>query len=413
MSVKNKREANKIIILCWAAYTVAYIGRLNLNAYIEPMRDQLGFSKTELGLISSFFFISYGLGQLVHGILSRKYNTRYSVAVALIGSATVNVLMTVCTDAVSMKFVWFFNGVFQSILWSSVIKTLSERLPDEKMSSAVVLISTPPALGTFLAYGLSALLSSMKANYKFIFFIPALLLVIIGGIWFVGLGKNSLKHETNSSPEDNRQSRKIKFTSVFVIGVILVLLTAVANGFIKDGVTTWMPSILKEIYGLKESLSILATIILPLIGVFGAVLSTTIHKRLKNTSALNGIFFFAEAVTLAIVIHTSRFSVLKSAVLLISLFGISAMLMSAVNNVITSIIPLYMRDKMDSGLLAGVLDTFCYVGSTLSTGLLGFIADRNSWSGVFICLFIFGIAACMLSFITVFVNRKNTFDSQV
>ena len=98
--------------------------------------------------------------------------------------------------------------------------------------------------------------------------------------------------------------------------------------------------------------------------------------------------------------------------LLISLFGISAMLMSAVNNVITSIIPLYMRDKMDSGLLAGVFDTFCYVGSTLSTALLGFIADRSNWSGVFICLFIFGIAACMLSFITVFVNRKNTFDSQ-
>ena len=413
MSVNHKREANRIIILCWLAYTVAYIGRLNLNAYIEPMRDQLGFSKTELGLVSSFFFISYGIGQLVHGILSKKYNTRYSIAIALIGSAAVNVLMTFCTDAVSMKFVWFFNGVFQSILWSSVIKTLSERLPDEKLSRAVVIISTPPALGTFLVYGLSAMLSSMKANYKFIFFIPALLLVIIGGIWFAGLGKSTLIYEKNSKSEDKKQSRKIKYTPVFITGAILVLFTAVANGFIKDGVTTWMPSILKESYGLKESLSILATVVLPLIAVSGAVLSTTIHKRLKNTSALNGIFYFTEAVALALVILTSKSSVLKSPVLLISLFGVSAMLMSAVNNVITSIIPLYMRDKMDSGLLAGVLDTFCYVGSTMSTGLLGFIADRNSWSDVFICLFIFGIAACMLSFITVFVNRKNTFDSQV
>ena len=413
MSVNNKREANRIIILCWAAYTVAYIGRLNLNAYIEPMRDQLGFSKTELGLVSSFFFISYGLGQLVHGILSRKYNTRYSITVALIGSAAVNVLMTFCTDAVSMKFVWFFNGVFQSILWSSVIKTLSERLPDEKLSRAVVAISTPPALGTFLVYGLSAMLSSMKVNYRLIFLIPALLLVIIGGIWFIGLGRNTLKYEKSSCSKDKKQSIKIKYTPVFIIGAILILLTAVANGFIKDGVTTWMPSILKESYGLKESLSILATVVLPLIAVFGAVLSTTIHKRLKNTSALNGILYFAEAVVLAIVILTSRSSALKSSVLLISLFGISAMLMSAVNNVITSIIPLYMRDKMDSGLLAGVFDTFCYVGSTLSTALLGFIADRSNWSGVFICLFILGIAACMLSFITVFVNRKNIFDSQV
>ena len=401
MSVNNKREANRIIILCWAAYTVAYIGRLNLNAYIEPMRDQLGFSKTELGLVSSFFFISYGLGQLIHGILSRKYNTRYSVTVALVGSAAVNVLMTVCTDAVSMRFVWFFNGVFQSILWSSVIKTLSERLPDEKLPRAVMVISTPPALGTFLVYGLSALFSSMKVNYRYIFLIPALLLIIIGCIWFAGLGKSTLIYEKDSKSDSRISNNKIKYTPVFIIGAIFVLLTAVANGFIKDGVTTWMPSILKESYGLKESLSILATVVLPLIAILGAVLSTTIHKRLKNTSALNGIFYFAEAVTLALVILTSGSSALKSSLLLISLFGISAMLMSAVNNVITSIIPLYMRDKMDSGLLAGVLDTFCYIGSTLSTGLLGFIADRNSWSGVFICLFIFGIAACILSFFVI------------
>jgi OPA family glycerol-3-phosphate transporter-like MFS transporter len=376
------------------------------------MRDQLGFSKTELGLVSSFFFISYGVGQLVHGILSRKYNTRYSVTVALLGSAAVNVLMTFCTDAVTMKFVWLFNGVFQSILWSSVIKTLSKRLPDEKLSRAVVIISTPPALGTFLIYGLSALLSQKAVSYKFIFLIPALLLVIIGGIWFAGLGKSTLIYEKNSKSEDKKQSRKIKFTPVFVIGAILVLFTAVANGFIKDGVTTWMPSILKESYGLKESLSILATVVLPLIAVSGAVLSTAIHKRLKNTSALNGIFYFAEAVALALVILTSNSSFLKSPVLLISLFGISAMLMSAVNNVITSIIPLYMRDKMDSGLLAGVFDTFCYVGSTLSTALLGFIADRSNWSGVFICIFIFGAAACVFCWISVFVSKKSVNNYQ-
>ena len=403
---ESKKHDNRVILLCWAAYTVAYIGRLNLNAYIEPMRDQLGFSKTELGLVSSFFFISYGVGQLVHGILSRKYNTRYSVAVALSGSAAMNVLMAFCTDVTPMKIIWFFNGVFQSILWSSVIKTLSQRLPDEKLPRAVIVISTPPALGTFLVYGLSALFSSMQVCYRFIFLLPALMLVIIGGIWFAGLRNSALPYEKDIKSDSGISDGKISFTPVFIIVAVFIVLSAVANGFIKDGVTIWTPSILKESYGLKESLSILATVVLPFIAVFGAALSTALHRKLKNTSALNGILYSAEAVILLLVLFVSRSSAIKNPVPLILLFCLSAMLMSAVNNVITSIIPLYMRDKMDSGLIAGVLDTFCYVGSTLSTGMLGFIADRNSWSGVFICLFVFGLAACVFCFISAFMNRK-------
>ena len=57
MDAKLKRENKLIIFLCWAAYTAAYIGRLNLNAYIEPIRDQLGASKSELGLVSFLFLI--------------------------------------------------------------------------------------------------------------------------------------------------------------------------------------------------------------------------------------------------------------------------------------------------------------------------------------------------------------------
>ena len=173
MDKKAKQTSSIIIILCWAAYTAAYIGRLNFNAYIEPIRDQIGATKTEMGLVSSFFFFSYGAGQLIHGILSRKYNTRYSVAIALIGSALVNVGMTLCPGVSSMKYVWLLGGVFQSILWSSIIKTLSDRLPDEMLSKAVVVMSTTAALGTFLSYGLASLFSAFKVDYRMIFFVPA------------------------------------------------------------------------------------------------------------------------------------------------------------------------------------------------------------------------------------------------
>ena len=72
MKNRSKKSYVLIIALCWLAYTVAYMGRLNFNAYIEPIRDCLGASKAELGLVSSFFFFSYGAGQLFHGILQKS-----------------------------------------------------------------------------------------------------------------------------------------------------------------------------------------------------------------------------------------------------------------------------------------------------------------------------------------------------
>lgn len=409
MDKKSKRAATLIIFLCWAAYTAAYIGRLNFNAYIEPIRDQIGASKTEMGLVSSFFFFSYGAGQLIHGILSRKYNTRWSVAVALFGSAAVNIGMTICPGVASMKYVWLLNGFFQSILWSSLIKTLSDRLPDEMLPKAIVVMSTTAALGTFLAYGMSALMSALGAAYRWVFLVPAVLLALIGFGWFVLVGKADSRLQSAQSAYVPKKKTMPRLTPVFVATGLLLMFAAIANGFLKDGITTWTPSILKENYGMKESLSILVTLLLPMIAIFGAWFSTTIHKRQKNTSVINGILYCIEAVVLLLVLLLTRNAAAgsaKSAVPLVLLFGVSAMMMAAVNNVITSIIPMYMRDTMDSGLLAGVLDTFCYVGSTLSTALLGYIADHSSWNGVFLCLVLFGVAACALCWLSVLVAKK-------
>ncbi len=407
MSKNNKRTQTVVIVLCWAAYTAAYLGRLNFNAFIEPIRDQLGATKTELGLVSSFFFFSYGAGQLIHGILSRKYNTRWSVAAALFGSAAVNVAMTLCPGVAAMKWIWLLNGAFQSILWSSLIKTVSDRLADDMLPKAIVIMSTTAALGTFLAYGMSALLAAVGAAYRWVFWLPAGLMAAIGAAWFLLLKKADTALEAEAGAYVPAPKKRPRLTPTFVIPALLVMFAAVANGFIKDGVTTWTPSILRETYGMKDSLSIFITVLLPLIAIFGAMLSTRLHKMQKNTSVLNGILYGGEAVVLLLVLLAARAQ--KTAgnpVFLIVLFGLSAMLMAAVNNVITSIIPIYMRDTMDSGLLAGVLDTFCYVGSTLSTALLGYIADRGTWNHVFWCLFLFGAAACVLSWVSVGFKKK-------
>ena len=54
-----------------------------------------------------------------------------------------------------------------------------------------------------------------------------------------------------------------------------------------------------------------------------------------------------------------------------------------------------MRGKVNSGLFAGVINGFCYVGSAISSYGLGAIADNYNWNYVFYLLMGF----CLITFI--------------
>ena len=279
-SLSNKK-ANFLIFLCWAAYTSAYVARLNYNASMGEILAQLGTTKESAGTVSSFFFFAYGAGQLVNGLLSKRYNTKISVTIALAASCFINFGMTFCDGIDSMKYLWFLNGVFQSILWSSLIKTLSDNLADNKLSKAVMVMSTTVASGTFTAYGLAALFSALKMKWTSVFYVASAVVGIVAVVWFFGM--TSIKKKDNETVEiKTTEKKKLSLTPAFVFSIIVILISAVANGFVKDGVTTWVPSILKEEFGVPSSLSIIITLLLPVLSISGASLVKALHKKIKD-----------------------------------------------------------------------------------------------------------------------------------
>ncbi|MBR3948477.1 MAG: MFS transporter [Clostridia bacterium] len=403
----SNKKSNFLIFLCWAAYTAAYVARLNYNASMVEILSQMGTTKEAAGTVSSFFFFAYGAGQLINGLLSERYNTRYSVAVALSASCVINLGMTFCQGIDAMKYLWFFNGVFQSVLWSSLIKTLSDNLADNKLSKAVMVMSTTVASGTFAAYGLAALFSFLSLDWTTIFYVASALVGAVAMLWFIGMGTVG-KVNTEKEINEAKAKSKLSFTPVFVISIAVILISAISNGFIKDGITTWVPSILKEDFGVSSSLSIIVTLLLPVLSIFGTSLVNALHKKQKDENALNGIFYFVSIIFTVLIILTLN---LKSVPLTLLLFGGIACLMSAVNNVITSIVPLYSRDKIDSGFSAGLLNTFCYIGSTLATSMLGRIADTKGWNDVFICILIFTAVSFAVCLVSAILNKREKANS--
>lgn len=369
------------IFFCWFAYTSAYLGRYSYSSNITAILRDFGVSHGDTGLVTTCFFFAYGAGQVINGLLCRRYRAKFMIPLALLVSALLNLAVFLGVPFSWMKYLWLINGLMQSILWPTLISVLSRTLHKKDLTKAVVAMSTTVPAGTFLIYGLSALLA-ISGSYRFSFLLAAVLMLASAAIWFVSYGTvfRQGKEERGDLPPTaaTPASRGIAGSALAV--VIALGTFAVANNLVKDGLTTWVPSILKENFGLPESISIFLTLLLPMLGLLGAVCNAALEKKLHSLVSLSGVWFLLTALCMGLVL---LFVDTGLWVIVLAAFGCISLFMHAVNNVITSMAPLYMREQIDSGLLAGLLNGCCYIGSALSSYGLGVLADRFGWNGVF------------------------------
>lgn len=396
----DEKKENRIIFICWLTYMIAYIGRLNYAASMVAIISDTGLTKAAVGLVTTFFFFAYGIGQLVNGIFSKYYNSRIMVFISLIISSMLNIALPLCGGNISlMKYLWLANGAVQSILWCTLVKTISEFVSDEKMPKAILVMSTPNTVGTFAVYGLSALFVKIS-TWRTTFYVAAVLLIITAIIWFIGYGNEKPPILNTESKEEKS---KVTRSGAMIICIVTICIAGIANGFIKDGVNTWVPSVLNEKFGVTESLSILLTFLLPLVATLSAGVIKKIHEKIESHSLMNAILYGASIILCGGIIFFFR---RESIVFIMICFILTSAVMAMINNVITSMFPLDRRKLMGSGFAAGLLNTFCYVGSAATSYSLGYVADKSGWNTVFIIMLAVSAVALGVSLIGAVSDKK-------
>lgn len=379
---KTRRGAAMLLFCGWLVYFAAIAGRMNYSASMVAIIEATGATKDSAGLVASFFFFAYGAGQLVNGLLCKRYNTRYAILGALTVSAACNIGLPFCSGVETMKFVWMVNGMAQSVLWSSLIKIQSEYLTDKELDLCVVLMGTTTVCGTFFSYGFSALFVAL-GDWRITFYVASGVIAVAAAAWFFGVGYTERKLvKTEQTQKQRTQSKDKKTRRLVWICIGAVVVFAVVNGFIKDSLNTWVPTLLKETYSLETYFSIILTLVLPVISFFGVFGARLIRRRLPNDIFICGLFYTIGAGALALLLWLYT----RNLAVTVILFGLISCLMSGINSCITSAVPFAMRMLGPSGLFAGIIDTACYVGSTLASYLTGYVADNSGWNAVIVML---------------------------
>ncbi len=409
MKNKQNRDVTLLILLCVAAYAAAYVGRYSYTSSMVAVMEETGAAKDTAGLVSTAFYLPYSCGQLVNAFFCRRYKPRPTVAGILLVSALANAAAAVLRDPAAIRWVWFLNGAVQSALWCTLLELLSHKIPPQRRGRAIFAMSATLTIGTTTVYSVAAL--SIAGGHVFLtFWIAAAILAAVACAWWILTGRilarmpdagveaedGAKKPEEETAPVSQRAILAGALGAILSCGVL-----AIGSNFLRDTLVNWTPSLLFERFGLPESASVMITLMLPLISVCGALVAVSLHKKLRTYPGMIGCLYAVSAASFGGLLFFFRS---ETAVGVILCAALNACVLSGINSVITSMIPL--ERPQGAGLFAGVMDAFCCAGSTLSGFLPGYLLERHGYGTLLAALPLCAAALMIFSAAAAFADRK-------
>ena len=368
----------KILLLCWLTYTLAYTLRVNIAVVIPVLVAERGYTYTQMGLVTSLFFITYMSGQLASGYLGDRVSSKLMIITGLVLSAAFNIGLVLSTSLLAVALCWALNGLAQSMLWAPIIKTLTVWFTGRQLEKVSFVMSISMVIGYALSWGTSSMLTTYL-DWRLAFYLPAGLVLLQAFLMLLFFHSQPIDRapvaEKTAGP-----TRDLTILSFFrLIHLPGLLLIAVAQGMIREGISVWFPTILQNSGRLPAKSPWVILIILPILNLGGILFVRRIsllHQG-DSTRTLHWIFglITGTAILMAVLMTRWPWLILTGMILLLPLsYGLTPIL--------TSVIPFQYAQFRWVSLTAGVLDFAIYMGAAISGLLSGVIADHYAWNGV-------------------------------
>lgn len=362
----------------WTTYAIYYFGKANLGLIMPLLLATQGFTKYNVGLVASGFFLAYAVGQFLHGQISERFNPYHYIVVGLVGSAIMNAFLGFFGMFFWLLFIGeVFDGFFQSMGWSSCVRAVSER--SKNPAKAATILGTSYQIGNSVAWLVASFMIGWF-GWQWGFWVAAIVMFIKAMI----LLKYAPKDYVVKKQTVAKQVKNTLTVPIVLAGAGLLLLNMV-----RFGVMTWIPTFLFEVEKLGIDKIGLKIFLFPIFGVLGTLLYNALKTDRENTTM---IYMLGLATVFAIFPFADG-GMLTTVLLLASgffVYGVHVYLVSAT--------PSQFRDKQVVAASTGLINGFGYIGTTLVGILVPFILDGYSWMYVF---YFWSILAVLIIFLTI------------
>ncbi len=399
---KNRRIP-PIVILCAFVYMVSYLGRLSFSSVMVEMIEE-GFDKALIAIPVTALSVTYGIGQLVSGYLGDRISPEKMIFTGLIISAVMNFSIPfVSASIIAMTAVWSVNGFAQAMMWPPIVKILTTRLSPEAYHKNVVYIGWGSSIGTIIIY-LFAPFAISLAGWKPVFYFAAACALTLAIVWILTVYRAEAREEgrTESTTVSAAAERK-PFHSFAVILLGAILISIALQGILRDGIANWMPTYITEVFKVDSTVSILTGIALPVFSMFIMWFSAFVYRRLiKNESICAALFFGLCGISLGVLSFASAASAVLSVVCLM----VANAATHGVNMMYTTLVVPNFAHYGKTSFVTGLINSFAYIGSAVSTYGVALISKHFGWSGTMVSLLVVSVLGIVFALVSIPYLKK-------
>lgn len=377
-----RTRQRQVFTLCWLIYALAYLGRNNLAAAMTALESSLGAGKTGVAMLGTLFYWCYACGKLVSGYLGDYVNNKRMVLAAVAVSGTCNMLMGAARAPWLLTVLWGLNGLAQSALWCNILRVVSRWFRQEEQGRLAIWLSTSMMAGSLAAYaGCGFLIQALP--YSWSFFVPGALLLAAGAAWLKWGGNDAAREGFKLDGADTAQTVRAKPTGrlwPFIVssGLLVVTVTCLAQGMVKDSIGLWGPVMLEESFHIPAGASAAMLWALPLFNLGGVTVVGVCRSLRMKDEALAGLLM---ALCLGCLVGM-RFC--ADATLYVVLLSLLSAFMYGVNTLLLTLYPLRFAAQGRVSFVSGFLDASAYLAAGLGSLLLAGVLDSGlGWPGVY------------------------------
>ncbi|GFH26674.1 MFS domain-containing protein, partial [Haematococcus lacustris] len=393
--------------MCFVAFILCNMDRVNMAVAILPMREQFGWSTATVGLVQSSFFMGYLVTQIFGGIWADRYGGKLVLGFGVLWWSAATALTPWAAQAglPVLLFTRAVMGIGEGVAMPAMNNMLSRWVPVKERSRSLALVYSGMFLGSAIGLCLSPKASLLwmivSLGWPSVFWSFGSLGIVWAAVWKFLASSNPAKCPLTSSQERSyilantlgadsiapgaHSPPSTSVTTKAASGAVAVWAIIVCHFCHNWGtfiLLTWMPTYYNQVLGLDLTksavLSVLPWLTMALMSNVGGWLAdsavergvsvTTVRKVMQSIGFLGPALFLSQLSGVQ--------SVTAAVLCMMGAQGCDAFSQSGLYSNHQDIAPRF------AGVLLGLSNTAGVLAGVLGSLATGFILQHGSWEQV-------------------------------
>ncbi|PTB31529.1 MFS transporter family glucose-6-phosphate receptor UhpC [Photobacterium phosphoreum] len=393
-----------IMISMYIGYAGFYLTRKNFTYAMPAMITDLGWDKSDIGMMGTLFYLTYGCSKFISGMISDRSNPRYFMGIGLIATGIINICFGLSSSILAFTLLWVANAWFQGWGWPACSKLLTTWYSRSERGLWWSCWNTAHNVGGAFIPLLVGFLT-LHYGWRYGFFIPGIIAIVIGiglcwrlrnkptvmGLPSVGLWRHDHLEIAQENEGIGLTQRQILFKYVLTNKYLwLLAMSYVLVYIVRTAINDWGNLYLTEQHHYSLLSANGALSLFEIGGFLGSLVGGWGSDKLFGGNRGPMILLFAMGIFLAVAalwLMPVTSYVLQSG----CFFAIGFFIFGP--QMLIGMAAAECSHKDSVGAATGFVGLFAYMGAALAGYPLAIIMNHYHWTGFFVVI---SVAAALI-----------------